>query len=144
MKLEKEEVTTSNDNDDSDIQIKKTQTKHDETDKAEKTRLSETELENLKQKCISRMKTRQSIAVVTNPPILKEFSNSQKLLNFLDEAEEKDKTILNSVKRSSYNLQVSQQLSLESSLSSNLLTRHTGEMEGKGRGDCNFLQYTFH
>ena len=139
VKLEKEEVTTSND--DSDIQIKKTQTKHDETDKAEKVRLSEAELENLKQKCISRMKTRQSIAVVTNPPILKEFSNSQKLLNFLDEAEEKDKTILNSVKRSSYNLQVSQQLSLGSSLSSSLLTRHTG---GRVGGIVNFLQYTFH
>ena len=110
IKLENEEVTQ----DDSEMQIKNPPTKHikdDENDKAEKARLSEAELENLKQKCISRMKTQQSTAIVTNPPILREFSNSQKLLNFLDEAEEKDKTILNSVKRSSYNLQVSHQLS---------------------------------
>ena len=139
MKLEKEEVTTSNE--DSEIQTKKTLTKHDETDKAEKARLSEAELENLKQKCISRLKTQQSKELVTNPPILKEFSNSQKLLNFLDEAEEKDKTILNSVKRSSYNLQVSQQLSPQRPLSSSLLTRREigklGEFTRDNKGIIN-------
>ena len=79
IKLEKEEVT----HEDSKVQVKNTLTKHKdvENDKAEKARLSETELENLKQKCISRMKTQQNTAIVTNPPILKEFSNSQKLLN---------------------------------------------------------------
>ena len=55
---------------------------------------------------MSRMKDHQSTPIVVNPPVLSDFSNSQKLLNFLDEAEEKDKTILNSVKRSSYNIQV--------------------------------------
>ena len=60
----------------------------------------------MKKKCMARMMAHQNIPVVNNPPVLQEFSNSQKLLNFLDEAEEKDKTILNSVKRSSYNLQV--------------------------------------
>ena len=69
-------------------------------------RLTNEELENLKKKCLSRMKDNQSTPLVVNPPVLHEFSNSQKLLNFLDEAEEKDVTVLNSVKRSSYNLQV--------------------------------------
>ena len=69
-------------------------------------RLSFEELENLKKKCLSRMKDHQSTPIVVNPPVLSDFSNSQKLLNFLDEAEEKDKTILNRVKRSSYTIQV--------------------------------------
>ena len=69
-------------------------------------RLTNEELENLKKKCLSRMKENQNTPLVVNPPVLHEFSNSQKLLNFLDEAEEKDVTVLNSVKRSSYNLQV--------------------------------------
>lgn len=103
MRLEKEEV--GNDPSNSKINISLI-TKTVENNKTEEARLSEAELENLKQKCITRMKTQQSTPIVTNPPVLKEFSNSQKLLNFLDEAEEKDKTILNSVKRSSYNLQV--------------------------------------
>ena len=115
IKLEKEEVT----HDEAEMHIVNPPTKHrdDENDKAEKARLSETELENLKQKCISRMRTQQATPIVTNPPVLKEFSNSQKLLNFLDEAEEKDKTILNSVKRSSYNMQVRERVALHLTLS---------------------------
>ena len=72
----------------------------------ENDRLTAEELENLKKKCLNRMRDHQNAPLVVNPPVIKDFSNSQRLLNFLDETEEKDKTILNSVKRSSYNLQV--------------------------------------
>ena len=87
---------------------KKTAAKEEDEDKDrdKDDRLSFEELENLKKKCLSRMKDHQSTPIVVNPPVLSDFSNSQKLLNFLDEAEEKDKTILNSVKRSSYTIQV--------------------------------------
>ena len=88
MKLEQEEVD-----------------KPEET-QAEEDRLSNEELENLKKKCMTRMKHHETVPLVTQPPVLMEFSNSQKLLNYLDQAEEKDKSILNSVKRSSYNIQV--------------------------------------
>ena len=84
----------------------KTAPKKEDEDKDKDDRLSFEELENLKKKCLSRMKDHQSTPIVVNPPVLSDFSNCQKLLNFLDEAEEKDKTILNSVKRSSYTIQV--------------------------------------
>ena len=115
MRLENEESSFSADtNEDREKSVgskeisQKSSAKEEEEDKNKDTddRLSFEELENLKKKCLSRMKDHQSTPIVVNPPVLSDFSNSQKLLNFLDEAEEKDKTILNSVKRSSYTIQV--------------------------------------
>ena len=115
IRLEKEENTNAQT--EPKIEISLITKPSNDNEEPEKARLSEAELENLKQKCISRMRTQQATPIVTNPPVLKEFSNSQKLLNFLDEAEEKDKTILNSVKRSSYNMQVRERVALHLTLS---------------------------
>ena len=98
LEIEEKEVVTQNNLDDN--QVVKVENNH------ESDRLSTEELEKLKKKCLNRMRDHQTAPLVVNPPVIKDFSNSQKLLNFLDETEEKDKTILNSVKRSSYNLQV--------------------------------------
>ena len=112
MRLENEESSFSIDNKEelavsqSKEISQKTTAKEEDTEKEIGDRLSFEELENLKKKCLSRMKDHQSTPIVVNPPVINDFSNSQKLLNFLDEAEEKDKTILNSVKRSSYTIQV--------------------------------------
>ena len=110
MRLENEESSFSNDDKavsaDSVVIPQKSTSKEEDTGKEVDDRLSFEELENLKKKCLSRMKDHQSTPIVVNPPVLSDFSNSQKLLNFLSEAEEKDKTILNSVKRSSYTIQV--------------------------------------
>ena len=112
MKLENEEFSFSTNKKEektnSTETIEKLQAKEAKDEKVPELddHLTSEELENLKKKCLSRMKDHQSTPIVVNPPVLSDFSNSQKLLNFLDEAEEKDKTILNSVKRSSYNIQV--------------------------------------
>ena len=107
MKLEHEELKLGTGNTEEELHnIQSTGSVEDETKIEAAVPLSSDELESLKRKCLTRMKDHQSTPIVVNPPVLKEFSNSQKLINFLDEAEEKDKTILNSVKRSSYNLQV--------------------------------------
>ena len=107
LKLEHEELKLGTGNTEEELHnIQTTGSVEDETKIEAAVPLSSDELESLKRKCLTRMKDHQSTPIVVNPPVLKEFSNSQKLINFLDEAEEKDKTILNSVKRSSYNLQV--------------------------------------
>ena len=110
MRLENEESSFSNDDKavsaDSVVIPQKSTSKEEDTGKEVDDRLSFEELENLKKKCLSRMQDHQSTPIIVNPPVLSDFSNSQKLLNFLSEAEEKDKTILNSVKRSSYTIQV--------------------------------------
>ena len=111
MRLENEESSSIDNKEDLAVSqskeiSQKTTAKEEDTEKEIGDRLSFEELENLKKKCLSRMKDHQSTPIVVNPPVINDFSNSQKLLNFLDEAEEKDKTILNSVKRSSYTIQV--------------------------------------
>ena len=95
--------------------------------KIDESRLNEQELQELKNKCITRMREQKDIPIVKNPPILKDFSNSQKLLNFLDETEEKDKTTMNSVKRSSYNVQATNKSANLPSLSE-LLTKSVAEL----------------
>ena len=69
-------------------------------------RLNDSELEELKKKCLSRVVKQQNTPMVNNPPVIKDFSNSQKLLNFLDQTEEKDRNTINTVKRSGFTAQV--------------------------------------
>ena len=70
------------------------------------TTLADEELAELKRKCLARVEKHKSTPIVSNPPVIKDFSNSQKLLNFLDKTEEKDRATINNVKRSNYTAQV--------------------------------------
>ena len=74
--------------------------------KEEEPSLGDRELEELKQKCLARGARREAKPIISNPPDIKDFSNSQKLMNFLDQTEEKDKNTMNAVKRSTYTAQV--------------------------------------
>ena len=68
--------------------------------------LADDELAELKRKCLARVEKHKTTPIVSNPPVIKDFSNSQKLLNFLDKTEEKDRNTINNVKRSNYTAQV--------------------------------------
>ena len=105
----------------------KTEVAKPSDEKEEQGRLTDTQIEELKKKCLSRMKDNQNTPLVVNPPVLREFSNSQKLMNYLDETEANDRTILNSVKRSSYNMQAQQKNAALPSLSE-LLTKSVAEL----------------
>ena len=72
----------------------------------DQTTLADEELAELKRKCLARVEKHKSTPIVSNPPVIKDFSNSQKLLNFLDKTEEKDRATINNVKRSNYTAQV--------------------------------------
>ena len=84
--------------------MKEVVTKNDETQ--DHTTLADEELAELKRKCLARVEKHKSTPIVSNPPVIKDFSNSQKLLNFLDKTEEKDRATINNVKRSNYTAQV--------------------------------------
>ena len=70
------------------------------------TNLADEELAELKRKCLARVEKHKTTPIVSNPPVIKDFSNSQKLINFLDKTEEKDRNTINNVKRSNYTAQV--------------------------------------
>ena len=70
------------------------------------TSLADGELAELKRKCLARVEKHKTTPIVSNPPVIKDFSNSQKLINFLDKTEEKDRNTINNVKRSNYTAQV--------------------------------------
>ena len=70
------------------------------------TSLADEELAELKRKCLARVEKHKTTPIVSNPPVIKDFSNSQKLINFLDKTEEKDRNTINNVKRSNYTAQV--------------------------------------
>lgn len=71
--------------------------------KAASPRMSEEQLENLKQKCLDRLQNSQKEEYTQNS-CLKDFSSSKKLLKFLEESEEKDEQMKHKVKTVSYSM----------------------------------------
>ena len=80
--------------------------KEKEEEAKDYTSLADEELAELKRKCLARVEKHKTTPIVSNPPVIKDFSNSQKLINFLDKTEEKDRNTINNVKRSNYTAQV--------------------------------------
>jgi len=60
--------------------------------------LTEEELKNLKNKCMSRWKANKEQPLPVQPPLVKDFSNSAKLIRFLEETQENDEKKIQSVK----------------------------------------------
>lgn len=75
----------------------------EEAKAAEEPRLSEEQLENLKQKCITRLQSSKDTEYTQNST-LNDFSTSKKLIKFLEESQEKDEKTQHKVKTVSYSM----------------------------------------
>ena len=62
------------------------------------TSLTDEELNNLRKKCMQRWKTNSEQPLPVQPPLVKDFSNSAKLIRFLEETQERDEKTSQSVK----------------------------------------------
>ena len=66
--------------------------------------MSETELEQLKEKCMNRMKNAEQLCEYADGPSIKDFSSSKRLLDYLEKSVEKDEQTKCKVKTAAYSI----------------------------------------